>query len=273
MRAAAQRRRRGFTLIELGIVIFLFAVVAAVAVPSVDALTSAKLRSHTTQLAGLIREAYARAAITGKVHRIVLDLDSGAYWLERTEERFVLPSERIEADAQGRGGISLDERAEAAKKGVEMRVQALTQGQEASGDALSMLGIGGMDPGALGVLGGMAGGLMTSTLTSGLSLDEDLEETLKTRLRRQVSFAPATGEPGTPQKLEGDVHFLRVWTEHQEDPFLAGSAELYFFPTGFTERAIITLADDDLGESSLSIVVNPLTARVKILDEEPEVPR
>lgn len=270
---------RGFTLIELSIVLFIMAMMMAVAIPGVSALAATSLRESTAMIAGLTREAYARAAITGKVHRIVFDIDNGAFWLERTEDRFVLPSERAEADTHGRGGLTTQEREEAATKGVQQRVAALTGGAGASVDTLALMGLGSAGGGDLdaltqGLFGGALGGVMNSMpLTAGLGVDEDLEETLKKRLRRQAAFSPVSDEIGRAQRLKGDVRFLRVWTEHQKDGFVAGSAELYFFPTGYTERAIITVTDDDNGERILNVQVNALTARTVINDDELEVPR
>lgn len=264
----------GFTLIELGIVIGLLGIIMAIAIPSVNALTGAELRSNTAQIAGTIREGYARAAITGKTHRLVFDLDSGLFWLERTDERFVLPSERIQADSHGRGGSTLEERQEAAKEGVKNRVQTLTGGSDVGSDALAALGLGGAGgTGGMGAMGGLFNNLSSNSMSAGFGVDEDLEEALKNKLRRQVSFLPVEGDIGRPQKLGEEIRFHRIWTGHQREGFTSGSAELYFFPTGFTERAHITLTDDEYGESSLTVVVNPLTARTKVLDEQPEDPR
>jgi len=268
------RRAAGFTLIEMGVVLALLALVAAVAIPSVNALTGAKLRSTTAMVVGLTREAYARAAITGKVHRIVFDIDKGLFWLERTEEAFVLPSEKIKADLQGRGGQSLDERQEAATQGVKLRVDALHNGSGAPAEALALLGMGAEANGLDAMFGSMLGqNVGGNSLTTGIGVDQDMEEALKTRLRRRASFLPVDDDLGKAQKLSGDVRFFKIWTEHQKDAFTAGSAELYFFATGYTERALIMLTDDEQGNRVLTVDVNPLTARARIKDQEPEIPR
>jgi general secretion pathway protein H len=262
------RARQGFTLIELGIVLALVALATAVAIPSFNALAATGLRTSSSKLAGMVREAYARAAITGKVHRIVLELDQGAFWLERTDERFVLSSSKQKADSEGRGGQTLDERKSA-------REEAVASASAAPSSSAAMLAMLGAASGGLEAMAGAAGGMlgMPSTTGFGLSADEDLEASLKSQLRRQASFSPVDDETGTPQKLESDVRFHRVWIEHQKEAFLKGSAELYFFPTGYTERAIIALSDDEYGERTLTVTVNPLTARTAITDEPVEIPR
>jgi general secretion pathway protein H len=51
------------------------------------------------------------------------------------------------------------------------------------------------------------------------------------------------------------------------DPVTSGRAYIYFFPLGQTEPAIVTLADSS-GETIYSLVVHPLTGRVKVYDQE-----
>ncbi|MBN2359587.1 MAG: hypothetical protein JXR83_09025 [Deltaproteobacteria bacterium] len=272
--ARAAKYAAGFTLIELGIVLALLTLTAAIAIPSINSLSGARLRSITAMVSGLTREAYARAAITGKVHRIVFDIDKGLFWLERTEESFVLPSEKIKADLQGHGGETLEERQEAATQGVKMRVDALQNGSGASAEALALLGMGSGSGGLDAMFGSMLGqNALGSSLTSGIGVDQDLEEALKTRLRRRAMFLPVEDDLGKAQKLSGDVRFFKIWIAHQKEAFTSGSAELYFFATGYTERALIMLTDDEEGDRVLTVDVNPLTARVRIRDVEPEIPR
>lgn len=266
------RSGRGYTLIEIGVVIGLLAVLMAIVIPSVGALTGAQLRTSSNMMTGLVREAYARAAITGKPHRIVFDIDQGAFWLERSEDRFVLPGEKLRADAHGRGGQDLKDREEAANDAVKRRMESM-QGPGGALDPMALMGMMTGGAGNIESLGqGALGGLGGTPMVSGLSADDDMEEALKNRLRRQADFLPVGDELGKPQLLKSDVRFHRIWIEHQSEPFTAGSSELYFFPMGFTERAHITLSDDEHGERALTVVVNPLTARARVTDEELEEP-
>jgi type II secretory pathway pseudopilin PulG len=101
----------------------------------------------------------------------------------------------------------------------------------------------------------------------------DVKEQAKLELLSPPEFVPVPGEFGQPVRLPSDVRFKRVWVEHLEDFVAAGQVALYFFPGGFTEEAIITLTDDDAGERTLSIVVQPLTGEVFIERDEPRIPR
>lgn len=107
------------------------------------------------------------------------------------------------------------------------------------------------------------------------AFDEDGKEEMRRRIEGGLSqfFVPDEElEAGKPQLLPGGVRFSRIWTGHQEKPFVAGMAHLHFFPQGWTEPALIELEDED--GDVLSLEVQPLTGRVKVKDrrfEDPEV--
>lgn len=92
---------RGFTLLEVGIAVGLAGLLLAVAIPSMNAVTAAELKETTGMLQGLMRDTYARAALSGNAHRVVLDMEQQAYWVEATEGGVVMPRTRIEPDRQG----------------------------------------------------------------------------------------------------------------------------------------------------------------------------
>src|SRR5215472_17291115 len=73
---------RGMTLIEIGVALCVAGLMLAVAIPALSAVTRAQLRQKSGQLAGGIRALYGASAIAGHTCRLVLDLDSNAYWSE-----------------------------------------------------------------------------------------------------------------------------------------------------------------------------------------------
>jgi general secretion pathway protein H len=63
---------------------------------------------------------------------------------------------------------------------------------------------------------------------------------------------------------------LSVWTKNQREAISSGTAYLYFFPQGFTEKAMIFVAQ---GKNVWTISVQPLTGKAQIFGEQLEVPR
>ncbi len=93
---------RGFTLLEIGIAIALMAMLLALVSTSVNSLTSAEMRKQVGMLQGLIRDTYARTALNGNSHRLVLDLDADAFWVERAEGGAVVGRNLMSTDADGK---------------------------------------------------------------------------------------------------------------------------------------------------------------------------
>ncbi len=83
-RAAGRARRaaRGFTLIEVLVALLVVALIASIGVKGFRAITKSDLRAATAHLSGAIRYLFDRASITGKYHRLVIDLTDGKYWAE-----------------------------------------------------------------------------------------------------------------------------------------------------------------------------------------------
>src|SRR5215831_1200022 len=90
----------GFTLIEIMIV---FAIVALLAGASVQGFRS-------------LRKADLREATTGKMHRLVIDMETGTYWAEVSDDKFFIPREETEREMRRREEKEADEDDEDAKK-------------------------------------------------------------------------------------------------------------------------------------------------------------
>ncbi len=106
----------GFTLIEVLITVALIALVTGASVAGLRSLAKSDLRASATKMAGSIRYLFDRASTTGKVHRLVLDLDTGKYWAEVSEDRFVMPSERETEESRRKAAEAKAEEEEEQKK-------------------------------------------------------------------------------------------------------------------------------------------------------------
>ena len=104
---------RGFTLLEVGIVLVILGLLVAVAVPAMSALSGAQLQQESRGLGGVIRDTYARTAIGGKSSRLVIDLDSDSWWVEDAPTVARVHREKLETDREGKAALNpLDERIE-----------------------------------------------------------------------------------------------------------------------------------------------------------------
>ncbi len=84
LRAAG--RGRGFTLIEVLFTLLLVSVVLAAVGVSVGGLFGARLLNATSRMSAYIRYSYDQAALTGKPHRLMMDLGAGTFWIETIED-------------------------------------------------------------------------------------------------------------------------------------------------------------------------------------------
>jgi general secretion pathway protein H len=75
-------RARGFTLVELLVVVSVIALLAGLAAPAVGSLTGATARKAAGELAGGMRFMFDTAALRHATCRIALDLDARAWWAE-----------------------------------------------------------------------------------------------------------------------------------------------------------------------------------------------
>lgn len=101
----ALKAARGMTLLEIGIALAIVALMVFVAVPSIEAYAGVRAREEAGRVSGAIRYMYGYSSLSGKVCRIVFDLDERAWWTECTEGRFTVEREK----EKSRDGAKLDE--------------------------------------------------------------------------------------------------------------------------------------------------------------------
>lgn len=87
MTAPARRGARAFTLIELLAVLFIIALVLGITLPNLSLRSDRVMLGSAQDLAARLSFARQRAVATGTPHRVVIDLDAAAWWIEvRPEE-------------------------------------------------------------------------------------------------------------------------------------------------------------------------------------------
>jgi len=106
------RRRRahsGFTLIEILVVLAIVGILAGMSIRGLRSLARSDLRASVTHMAGAIRYLFDRASTTGRYHRLVIDLETGRYWAEVSDDMFYLPRDpETESSAKKLAALEAD---------------------------------------------------------------------------------------------------------------------------------------------------------------------
>lgn len=88
------------------------------------------------------------------------------------------------------------------------------------------------------------------------------EEEIKERMAMKPVYSNVRTNLLKSAKLPDGVRFDGVWTGHQSERFTKGSGYLYFFPGGYTERALIYIADEE--GRVYTVIVNPLSGKTRV---------
>ncbi len=97
----SQHRARGFSLLEIMVVVAIFALATGTVVLSARSVGRAGLRGNATQIAAAIRYCYDRAITTNSYYRLVIDFDQNTFSAERSEDRMLLSREKENAPGKG----------------------------------------------------------------------------------------------------------------------------------------------------------------------------
>jgi general secretion pathway protein H len=228
---ARRTTQAGLTLIEIMVVVVIIALGATAASVGLGSITRTNLKSACVRMMALARYAYHRALTNGTTVRLSLDLGRGTFALSEAHGRITL----VRSDAP------LRERA-----------------REDDDD--------GRDPGA-----GM-----------------DAWETARARLEKPLGDPNELKLPGSPfeaistpsgkpmerfktQPVGDKIRIVKVIVAHEADPKTDGATDLFFFPSGLTQHAVIQMADNS--DTIFSVEIHPLTGKGTVHDApfEPDV--
>lgn len=228
------KRARGVTLIELVVALGIVVVLFAAVVYGVGALTGARAKEASAELAGTIRALYDSAALSGKTCRLVFELPRKA---SDDETPVKYHAECAKAGITAGANREDDQRA-AEKKERERKKESETRFRSLSGD------------------------------DTGPNLQE-LMAREKDRVEEAAKFQAFSNEDVIERTLPAGVE-VEVWTAKLKSATKTGTAYLYFFPQGFTERAQIYVRQ---GKNVWTLAVSPLTGKTVIHADALEVPR
>jgi general secretion pathway protein H len=226
-------------LIEVMVAMMVIALIATIGVKGFRTVTKGNLREGSAHMSGAIRFLFDRASITGKYHRLVIDLNEGRYWAEVSDDRFFAPNQ-AESESDRKKREEKEDAAEEEERKRQEKQQLL--------------------------YGGSSSSSASSGASSSSSFDMSKLEVGEFRPRR-ARFAAFKETALKPVTLKKEVRIKSVYTPRMTDPVTAGRAYLYFYPLGQTEPAVITLTDKS-GQNVFSLVVHPITGRVRIYNEE-----
>jgi general secretion pathway protein H len=227
-------RRRGFTLIELAIALAIAAVLFAAVAISLGAITGTKAKASAGELGGVIRSLYDTAALSGKTCRLVFQLPGPKEDDEPT---------RYWAECAS-GSLTTSK-----NRDDELKDANMERGRDEKGPKREDRRFESYEK----------------------NRDPNLQELLaveKDRVDGVAKFQQYTSPEIESRELPSSVN-VSVWTKHQREAVKSGTAYLYFFPQGFTEKAYIYVRQ---GSNVWTITVAPLTGKTSVVSEELEVP-
>jgi len=225
------RLQKGFTVIELMAVVAIAMMMAVGGFVTVRGVRRADVSTAAAKLATAVRYTYDTAVLNNGTYRLVLDFESSSWWVERVET------------SQTCGGVAILPGEDDEKDGDEKDEDS---DEDAAGNGVNPWAAGNpFDGGSMAAQLWDGAGSATAAVTGDDEQPslEDLSEEERMELRRRR--ARVRDELLKKTDLPTGIKFKMVMTSHQDEPTEEGSAEVYFFPSGYVERAYLYLQRDE----------------------------
>jgi prepilin-type N-terminal cleavage/methylation domain-containing protein len=225
--------RAGLTLIEIMVVVVIIAVASTGVGMGIGALTRTSLRSACVRLASLARYAYHRSLTHGTTVRVSLDMEQGTFSVTEAHGRVTL----VRSDAP-------------------LRAEAERAKNEEGDDEAESPDSAALDP--------WEAARLRLEQPDALIMPPSPFAALTTQ-------SGATMERFTQKPIGDDVRFAKVIVSHEAEPREEGVVDLFFFPGGLTQHAVVQLVDRN--DIIYSVEIHPLSGRTVVYDSpyEPDV--
>lgn len=218
---------RGYTLLELMAVIAIVLVAGVAVVAGVQSVRKASLSTSAARVAAAVRYLYDLAVLNNRPYRLVVDFEGRSFRGEEVSDACggLLPSEE-----ERRFGV------ETARMPVEREP---AQGPPLPSETSPRL----------------ATETQVGSVTDGIAKEQGSS---RRRIRPKENLL-------TRQVLPEGIAFAAVVTSHHDEPVEEGEAEIFFFPDGYAEKALIYLRK---GEETYTVETIPLKGIGRVHAEE-----
>lgn len=236
----------GFSLIELLIVLGIFGTLAAIILPNLGISASSQMAAGIRDFTTTMRSTYDAAALTGRIHRLVMVPKTGEYWAEAAPLGF-----------EGRPSVVQEESSASDTFKTDIRTRLVEELDKLAGDARKSA---------------------DSSPTSERKYIVRSPLVLHRRALVPIKWTEIDDPVLYKRSLPGAIAFATINTENmrQKLEFVAAqpkeTAYIYFFPSGTASQASVQLGtlatETTLAENGakFTVILDALTGHSELLE-------